>query len=208
MVKLETENESYTYIQSSECVTTKRCRTRFNLWQIQRLEQVFHETHYPDAQQMHGLAQETSIPTPKMQIWFQNRRAKWRKNSRLKNFGGLASVRETAYVPAPHTDDTHQSLSLDTNLQNYSQNDIQIKSDENNAIDLRIRSLESECENLSSHSMFDSNVYKKCAGITRSSFGCDDRESLCLIFLINGLEANKTVDTIVDRSVALSSEIN
>ncbi|CAG2167649.1 unnamed protein product [Oppiella nova] len=85
---------------------TKRCRTRFNLWQIRKLEKVFHETHYPDTQQMEVLASETSISMSKMQIWFQNRRAKWRKNSRLKNFGGLASVRETAYVPAPHMADT------------------------------------------------------------------------------------------------------
>lgn len=47
---------------------SKRCRTRFNSWQLERLEQVFLKTHYPDAQQMEGLSNETEIPTQKMQV--------------------------------------------------------------------------------------------------------------------------------------------
>ncbi len=48
---------------------SKRCRTRFNSWQVERLEQVFLKTHYPDAQQMEGLSIETEISTQKMQVW-------------------------------------------------------------------------------------------------------------------------------------------
>ena len=112
----------------------KRRRTRFSSWQIQRLEQVFLKTHYPDTKQIEVLALETNIPSPKMQvwftnfvqlfswltdhhfwfqIWFQNRRAKWRKSTKLSNFGGLEKLRETEYVPAPNTDNISTQLSFD-----------------------------------------------------------------------------------------------
>lgn len=47
----------------------KRCRTRFNSWQIERLEKIFiTTTHYPDAKQIESLSNETGIPVSKMQV--------------------------------------------------------------------------------------------------------------------------------------------
>lgn len=47
----------------------KRCRTRFNSWQIEKLEKIFiTTTHYPDAKQIESLSNETGIPSSKMQV--------------------------------------------------------------------------------------------------------------------------------------------
>ena len=72
---------------------SRRLRTSFSQKQIDLLESVFNHTHYPDANLREDIGQTTGLSDNKIQIWFSNRRAKWRKNStQQQSVASAASV--------------------------------------------------------------------------------------------------------------------
>lgn len=101
---------------TTSCTVAKsrRTRTTFSQAQLKFLEAAFERTQYPDAATRGNISAVAGLPESRIQIWFKNRRAKYRKSMKVKDLQIISKVEMPSSTVPYSVSEFETSRSLST----------------------------------------------------------------------------------------------
>ncbi|KAM5152559.1 uncharacterized protein ACMZJ9_010710, partial [Mantella aurantiaca] len=73
-------------LDQSHCLKQRRSRANYSTWQLEELEKVFQANQYPDIFMRESLALKLDLLETRVQVWFQNRRAKMKRQIKMQDY--------------------------------------------------------------------------------------------------------------------------